>query len=405
MWLLSTNGLQLVHFHSPDVVPGGYAILSHVWQGAEQSFSDIQLLISQNSSLRDPFVSVKIKETCYIAFNHGYDWVWIDTCCIDKSSSAELSEAINSMFEWYSKAQVCYAYLHDVPHSCHIHAPNSSFRKSKWFTRGWTLQELIAPRYLIFLSSDWLPLGTKSALADLVQDISGVDVDVLTFTRDVTNVSVARRMSWASRRFTTRLEDEAYSLMGIFAINMTTMYGEGAGAFRRLQEEILRHTDDHTLFAWGKMFEGPDVPPGLVTDTQDLTNYLFAPSPSAFKNSAHMCPAPPSAVATAMKTFFPQEIDVEYVRFQAYHSVSCSHHPTCRLPHSSRSLLSVSAVISQLLTAAYMRSPSSTVKMITTVSSALSYISEQKAGGVSLIIMSVPRLCRTYPRSRVPCCP
>ena len=167
----------------------------------------------------------------------------------------------------------------------------------------------------------------------------------------------------------------------------------------------MRHTDDHTLFAWGKMFEGPDVPPGLVTDTQDLTNYLFAPSPSAFKNSAHMCPAPPSAVATAMKTFFPQEIDVEYVRFQAYHSVSCSHHPTCRLPHSSRSLLSVSAVISQLLTAAYMRSPSSTVKMNTTVSSALSYISEQKAGGVSLIIMSVPRLCRTYPRSRVPCCP
>ncbi len=313
MWLLSTESLRLVHFHSPDTIPGGYAILSHVWQDAEQSFGDIQSFISRGVTLPDPLVSDKIRETCRIAYAHGYNWVWIDTCCIDKSSSAELSEAINSMFEWYSKAQVCYAYLHDVPPASDLHATNSAFRRSKWFVRGWTLQELIAPRYLIFLASNWALLGTKSAFAELVEEISGVDIKVLTFTRDVTNVSVARRMSWAARRQTTRLEDEAYSLMGIFDVHMSTIYGEGRAAFRRLQEDILKHTNDHTLFAWGEMLPCPEVPPGLITDTQDPTNYLFASSPSAFKNSAYMYPAMPPAAMTAAIKFLPHSSIVRYV--------------------------------------------------------------------------------------------
>ncbi|KAI0687941.1 heterokaryon incompatibility protein-domain-containing protein [Cerioporus squamosus] len=268
MWLLSTENLRLVYFHTPDVVPGGYAVLSHVWQDPEQSFADIQLFISRGVALCDPLVSVKIKETCRIAYGHGYEWAWIDACCIDKSSSAELSEAINSMFEWYSKARICYAFLYDVPPHSNIRAPKSAFRRSKWFTRGWTLQEL-----------------NRSS------DVSGVDIEVLTFTRDVTN-------------------DEAYSLMGIFGVHMSTIYGEGRAAFRRLQEEILKHTNDHTLFAWGEMLHA--VLPGLVTDTQSPTNYLFAPSPSAFKNSAHMSPAAPSVAATAMTTFFADSTVVRY---------------------------------------------------------------------------------------------
>ncbi|RDX41419.1 hypothetical protein OH76DRAFT_1489509 [Lentinus brumalis] len=204
-----------------------------------QSFGDIQSFISCGVTLPDPLVSVKIRETCRIAHAHGHNWVWINTCCIDKSSSAELSEAINSMFEWYPKAE--------PPISTQPTLPSAGASGS--FAGGWTLQELIAPRYLIFLASNWALLGTKSAFADLVEEISGVDIEVLTFTRDVTKVSVARRMSWAAKRQITRLEDDAHSLMGTFDVHMSTIYGEGRAAFRRLQEEILKHTNDHTQFA------------------------------------------------------------------------------------------------------------------------------------------------------------
>ncbi|KAH9889563.1 hypothetical protein C8Q73DRAFT_793760 [Cubamyces lactineus] len=204
----------------------------------------------------------KIENACAVARRrHHCEWLWIDTCCIDKGSSAELSEAINSMFAWYLRCNVCLAYLSDVP-TCENPAEcNAHLRASRWFTRGWTLQELIAPaRNVVFLSKDWVELGTRSDLATYLAGFTKVDRSVLVDSegrRDwhlskLRSVSIAERMSWAAGRNTTRPEDKAYSLMGIFDVNMPVLYGEGADkAFRRLQREIIRESFDHSSFAWG----------------------------------------------------------------------------------------------------------------------------------------------------------
>ena len=161
------------------------------------------------------------------------------------------------MYSWYRGAIICYAYLPDVPSDEDPRAPGSSFRRSRWFTRGWTLQELIAPRRVVFLFRDWKILGTKYSLADVLVEITGIWDEVLAGNLPLRSVSVATRMSWASNRETTRVEDEAYSLLGIFDITMTPVYGEGERAFRRLQEEILKRIPDQSLFAWGSFYPGP----------------------------------------------------------------------------------------------------------------------------------------------------
>lgn len=260
MWLLNTYTLRLHYFVSPEVVQEGYVILSHVWGETEESFQDIQNIHSRCAiSGRNPhdLVSFKIKKLVEIAKHHGYVWAWIDTCCIDKTSSAELSEAINSMFRYYSLALVCYAFLHDVDtdRAFTVNTFNGvagmPFARSRWHRRGWTLQELIAPRVVLFLSSSWELLGSKSELVDVLTVVTQVPATILLFEQSVTEMSVAQRMSWAAMRETTRLEDEAYCLLGILDISMPTLYGEGRKAFRRLQEEIMRHSWDTTIFAWG----------------------------------------------------------------------------------------------------------------------------------------------------------
>ena len=214
----------------------------------------------------DSGLSKKVRKACKIARGDGYRYIWVDSSCIDKTSSAELSEAINSMFKWYRDAQICYAFLADVPSSEDIRAldpkdpgflrkireEGGKFQKSRWFKRSWTLQELIAPRTVVFLSKDWKGLGTKDSLADVVEAITHIDRDILTHKRALADESVAERMRWAARRQATRVEDEAYSLLGIFGITMPTLYGEGRHAFQRLQEEILQRIPDRTLFAWGE---------------------------------------------------------------------------------------------------------------------------------------------------------
>ncbi|KAM5537349.1 hypothetical protein V8D89_009079 [Ganoderma adspersum] len=237
MWLLDTHRSELHYFVSPEDVPGGYAILSHVWGDKEQSFQELKDLIeecaSRGTNPRDR-TSEKIKRSCELAERHGIKWIWNDTCCIDKSSSAELSEAINSMFHYYSLAQ-------DVPPDDDLHHLDSAFRKSKWHSRGWTLQELLAPK---------------------------IPTRVLSLNEDMTDVSVAERMSWAASRQTTRPEDEAYCLMGIFGINMAPLYGEGSTeAFWRLQEGIMKSSMDTSLFAWGAQFpSGGLSPPSTASD-------------------------------------------------------------------------------------------------------------------------------------------
>jgi len=171
---------------------------------------------------------------------------WIDTCCIDKTSSAELSEAINSMYRWYQRSQVCYAYLVDVPDATADHSrPDSLFQQSKWFTRGWTLQELLAPTFVEFYDQNWIEIGTKSSMRTLVQKITNISILV-----NIDEACVAEKLSWASTRVTTRIEDLAYCLMGLFDINMPLLYGEGHNAFLRLQLEIWNRTNDESIFAW-----------------------------------------------------------------------------------------------------------------------------------------------------------
>ncbi|KAH9847654.1 HET-domain-containing protein [Lenzites betulinus] len=292
MRLLDTHTGTFVWINSPSEVR--YAILSHTWSSeGEQSYQDLLKIQEAHSNedpaspgasvLDDPAVSDKIRGACVAAREDGYRLVWIDSCCIDQSSSAELSEAINSMFEWYRLASVCYAYLADVEDDDDFLAEGSQFACSRWHTRGWTLQELIAPLHVVFLSQRWHAFGTKTTLATHLERITGIDCEVLTGEAALDIVSVARRMSWAAKRQTTRPEDEAYALMGIFGVSLPTIYGEGRRAFLRLQEEILRTIPDQSILAWRS----------LLTPTKTLPNGgwgLLAHGPADFEHAADITP-------------------------------------------------------------------------------------------------------------------
>jgi hypothetical protein len=168
---------------------------------------------------------------------------WIDTCSIDRSSSAELSEAIISMFKWYKGATKCYALLTDISLNSHdiMRTPPEwelDFRCSQWFKRGWTLQELLAPTSVEFFSSDGKRLGDKLSLERPINEVTGIPISALQ-GRHLSEFSIEERMKWAVSRVTKREEDKAYSLLGIFEVSMVALYGEGyARAFRRLEHEI-----------------------------------------------------------------------------------------------------------------------------------------------------------------------
>ncbi|KAN0107968.1 HET domain containing protein [Hyaloscypha variabilis] len=251
MRLLNTRTRKLEEFFEKDIP--NYAILSHTWGKEEIIFKDFDAELGPRRS------SAKIDGCCTHALTDRLDYVWIDTCCIDKSSSAELSEAINSMFAWYEKAEVCYVYLSDVQS---VFVESAEFQNSRWFTRGWTLQELLAPRSVMFYNASWKPLKYSdyydprqpkdpSFLGTLLAKITGISAEIIEGHTPVVLASVAERMSWASLRQTTRVEDTAYCLLGLFGIAMPMIYGEGTKAFFRLQEEIVRSAHDHSIFAFG----------------------------------------------------------------------------------------------------------------------------------------------------------
>jgi hypothetical protein len=287
MRLLNTRTLELEEFYG-DNIPKEYSILSHTWENEELAFQDWK--DRHTASLKAGFK--KIIGACDQAVMHGFDYLWIDTICIDKTSSAELSEAINSMFAWYRGATVCYAYLVDVPHWSE-HAKTSSteeyylFKKSRWFTRGWTLQELLAPKHLTFYARDWSKIGTRSKFSDIISPVTQIDSDYLTGRRSLGEASVAKKMSWLSRRVTTRVEDMAYCVLGIFDINMPLLYGEGSRAFVRLQEEIIKVSNDQTIFSWSWTNSVPSDWVGML-----------APCPDAFKFSGHFIPMNSSSVTS-----------------------------------------------------------------------------------------------------------
>jgi hypothetical protein len=216
-----------------------YAILSHTWGEDHEEVSFKDLTIGPRKT--KPGYR-KLRFCAQQAAHDGLQYIWADTCCVDKSNNTELSEAIHSMFRWYRNAAKCYVYLSDVSMNDHDQIKQSlwelAFQRSRWFTRGWTLQELIAPGSVEFFCSKGKRLGDKKSLEPLLHKITGIAVQALQGT-SLLEFSVEERMSWAENRRTKREEDKAYSLLGIFDIHMPLIYGEGGtNAFRRLREEI-----------------------------------------------------------------------------------------------------------------------------------------------------------------------
>ncbi|RMZ09683.1 hypothetical protein D0860_04139 [Hortaea werneckii] len=336
MLLLNARTYALKFFHTAKSAPP-YAILSHTWEDDEVLFKDMDDLESAKAKSGWQ----KIEYICRQALEDGLEWAWVDTCCIDKSSSAELSEAINSMFKWYECSTVCYVYLCDLtmavalrddapmvstwleratqmtpvrpgPFVRTLHASESlwqgqeayfkeatsqtmsamrdddegmsrpcneldislidtlgAFSSVKWWSRGWTLQELLAPRNVVFMDQHWQQVARLPEIVATVSTISSVDVEVLLKTAPLQSRCIAERLSWASKRSTTREEDTAYALLGIFDTNMPLLYGEGGRAFKRLQEAILLRSNDLSIYAW-------------LTPRPSYDHTMFAASPSYF---------------------------------------------------------------------------------------------------------------------------
>ncbi|RYC55866.1 hypothetical protein CHU98_g10343 [Xylaria longipes] len=261
MRLLHTTTFELRDFvgEAPK-----YAILSHTWGPAEDEVSYHDLISGKWTSV-DNAGAAKIRGFCALASKNGYEWGWVDTCCIDKTSSTELSESINSMYRWYLDSHICYALLPDAKEK-------SDLRSSRWFKRGWTLQELLAPEEVEFYDGEWKEICIRSEAAKEISRFTGIAVEVLVDRKPLARFSAATRMSWAANRATTRGEDMAYCLLGIFGVNMPLLYGEGSKAFQRLQEEILKTTEDYTLLAWA--------------DTSLNKRGVLADSPRDFRNGS-----------------------------------------------------------------------------------------------------------------------
>jgi hypothetical protein len=240
MRLINVSSMSVEEFIGRNIPP--YGILSHTWEGSEVSYDEMKV-----GTARSKEAFHKIEMTCKLASGDGLAYVWVDTCCIDKSSSAELTEAINSMFVWYKRAAVCYVYLSDLKSSADV---STALEDCRWFRRGWTLQELIAPQKVNFFDQNWQFKGCKNRLLEEISGITGIGSTVLEHLAPLSSVAVATRLSWAAGRETTREEDAAYCLLGIFDVNMPLLYGEGTKAFRRLQEEIIKAECDLSIFAW-----------------------------------------------------------------------------------------------------------------------------------------------------------
>jgi Heterokaryon incompatibility protein (HET) len=239
----SAGQLSLTEDFPGDKIPP-YAILSHTW-GADTEEVTFQDLMHGTGGDKPGYK--KIRFCGEQASRDGLEHFWVDTCCIDKRNNTELSEAINSMFRWYRNAAKCYVYLSDVSTSGHDQAElplqswQSAFQSSRWFTRGWTLQELIAPQSVEFFCSNGKQLGDKKTLEGLLHEITRIALPALRGT-DLSAFTIMERMSWAQSRQTKKEEDKVYSLLGLFDVSMSLIYGEGKDrALDRLLGEVRQH--------------------------------------------------------------------------------------------------------------------------------------------------------------------
>ncbi|KAF2769162.1 HET-domain-containing protein [Teratosphaeria nubilosa] len=255
MRLLNTSTLCLEEYTGACVPP--YAILSHTWGDDEVLYHDVQ---RQDLTATSKATWTKVRSACREALRRGHQHIWIDTCCINKASSAELQKSINSMYDWYARAAECYVYLSDLGAECPVldDVPQSEletvwhrkFLRCAWWTRGWTLQELIAPRAVLFFGSAWTYIGSKESLLHLISADTAIPISILNTSQKPSTLSIAKRMSWAANRQTLLEEDRAYSLLGLLGVKMPIIYGEGLRAFKRLQEELIKISADQSLFAW-----------------------------------------------------------------------------------------------------------------------------------------------------------
>jgi hypothetical protein len=244
MRLINTTTFEL-HEFTVAATPK-YAILSHLWNDREVSFEQFQLGRKNE----------KIEQFCAQARQDGLQFGWIDTCCINNSHKKEIEigqaikeeheEAINSMYVWFARAEVCYAYLEDVNIDSDLDLDlrrtvvQRALLSSNWFTSGWTLIELIAPPRVEFYQANWKMFGTKESMRGIISKITGIPQAILTGSKDRSEYTIFERMAWARHRMASGLEDQAYCLMGLFEVNMSLDYTEGSNAFLRLREEIKR---------------------------------------------------------------------------------------------------------------------------------------------------------------------
>ena len=311
-----------------------YAILSHRWEAEEMRYRDYQPALLRGSRRQDrrhkfwPSVR-KIQGACARARQQGLGYIWIDSVCIDKSSSEELRFSISSMFNWYHDATLCITFLGDVSGK---RRGNDVFRSdcverrktgqaSLWFERAWTLQELLAPQSMAIFDRDWRYIGTRDGLARSISKVTGIDrrylLDKGCRSLAFREASVATKMSWMAGRTATFIEDIAYSLQGIFGISMEPVYGEGPNAFIRLQELLMMRSDsfDESLFAWElpptnhlkcyrryqqcRNVDGTSTIREVVPFVQQSRWGFLAPSPDCFVSTRRMVIVP-KKVATRL---------------------------------------------------------------------------------------------------------
>lgn len=266
MRLLNIHTFELAEFGDSSIPP--YYIASHKWTTDETTYKDVK----KQRNTGSPGYK-KIRDYCSflqrtnvpstrsmdaLGIKRDCEWLWIDTSCIDKKSSAELTESINSMFKYYAKSEVCYAYLQDVGTAEKYESATLDLMQSVWFRRGWTLQELLAPRVVVFLTRDWEILGHKCRLKFCDSSCDGFGECLNYKIEKITNISnqrlrfnwsnggaVAMREAslWISKRTTERVEDRAYCILGILGLNLVPIYGEGTRAWQRLQDEYQKMTE------------------------------------------------------------------------------------------------------------------------------------------------------------------
>ncbi|KAI1335082.1 hypothetical protein F5Y15DRAFT_260743 [Xylariaceae sp. FL0016] len=276
--LVYDGKLRLENIDEPSSLR--YAILSHTWgrmcSNGSWGHTEDEILFADvdDKGVREKKRPAwdKAWNACRLALEHGLRYVWVDTCCFNKESSAELDESINAMFSWYEQSDLCLAYLADLhcePGSGAVQT--NDLKNCRWFYRGWTLQELLAPKCVEFYDQDWNPIGSKTVYSDTLSFITGIDETALEGTMSLSRFTIAQKMNWAARRETKRPEDRAYSLLGIFGVNMPLIYGIGGKrAFKRLQDEIIKVSTDLTIFMW---------------ELQDKSTHfcsMFADSPDEF---------------------------------------------------------------------------------------------------------------------------